>query len=368
MPFGLNNAPATFMRLMNSIFQDYLDEFVVIYLDDILIFSKDEDEHERHLKLVLDRLRQHQLFAKLSKCLFFQPEVEFLGHMVSKDGLIICDDKVKAILDWPAPRNLTDVRSFTGLASSYRNFIRGYAPVATPLSDLTRKEVGFHWGPQQESAFSELKKTLTTAPVLRVHDPTKPNIVYTDASDLAAGAVLMQQHGEDLYPVAFMSHRLNGPARNYDTRAREFLSIRLAARQWYYMLHNNQGTTFFTDHDSLKFINTQKEIGGKYLRWYQDIGDQVGDFEIRYKPGRLNVIADALSRRPDHRFCAMHAVMPQVELAERFKTAYSTDPAFAEIEKSTEDKRFCLFLSQRHSLFQTPTWAPPLRARFFWIT
>lgn len=182
MPFGLKNAPATFMRLMNDVLKDYVDVFVVVYLDDILIFSKNDEEHANHVRMVLQRLREHKLYAKMSKCAFFQSEIEFLGHVVGASGIAMSDDKVKAILDWPEPRTVTHVRAFLGLANYYRTFIRNFGHFAAPLTDLTKKDQTFHWGELEQSAFDALKNAVTTAPVLALHDHTKDNYLYTDAS------------------------------------------------------------------------------------------------------------------------------------------------------------------------------------------
>ena len=338
MPFGLTNAPATFVRMMNEVFSDFLDIFVVIYMDDILVFSKDQAEHDRHLRLVLQRLREHKLYAKRSKCSLFQDHLEFLGHVVSAEGISMETDKVQAILDWPTPRTVTDVRSFLGLANYYRRFVQRYAQVAAPLTDLTKKDHPFKWDELQESAFNRLKAALTTAPVLKIHDPMLPNVVYTDASDDAFGAVLMQDFGSGLQPVAFMSHKFTGAQINYDTRGREFWALKAAAERWHYMLDNGQGTTFYTDHESLQNLHSHKLITGRDLRWYQIIAAKAGVYaEIKHKPGKENVVADALSRRPDHSLCAIHAVMPQGELLQRIQSAYTIDPDYAAIAVTLAD-------------------------------
>ena len=177
MPFGLSNAPATFMRLMNEVLVDFLDEFVVVYLDDILIFSKDETQHAVHLESVLQRLQDRKLYAKISKCEFFKTEIEFLGHIVSARGLEMTQEKVQAILDWPVPTNVSEVRSFVGLCGWYRSFIRLYADLAAPLTDLTRGNVRFIWTQAQQDAFEAIKRKVISAPVLQLHDPSKPCII-----------------------------------------------------------------------------------------------------------------------------------------------------------------------------------------------
>jgi hypothetical protein len=203
MPFGLKNAPSTFMRLMNEVLGDFLDDFVVVYLDDILIFSQNEEEHALHVRKVLERLSEHKLYAKRSKCAFFQQEIEFLGHIVSGDGLRMADDKVQAVLEWPVPACVTHVRSFLGLANFYRSFVRQFGHLAAPLTELTKKDNPFCWLKPQQEAFDALKNALVNAPVLALHDPTLDNLIYTDASDFAYGAVLMQKKDGTLNPVGF---------------------------------------------------------------------------------------------------------------------------------------------------------------------
>ena len=350
MPFGLKNAPSTFMRLMNEVLKDFLDDFVVVYLDDILIFSKNEEEHELHLRKVLQRLKQHKLYAKLSKCEFFKSEVEFLGHMVSGDGLRMADDKVAAILDWPAPKTVTHVRSFLGLANFYRAFVRKFGHIAAPLTELTKKDNPFSWSKPQEDAFNCLKKALVNAPVLAIHDPTLDNHIYTDASDYAYGAVLMQkQNGklcpigfddsnEKLHPISFLSHRLSPAEKNYDTFGKEFSAMRYAARKWHYLLRNNTKNYFYTDHANLRSLATKNELQGKHLRWYQDMEEHINSFEIIYKPGKLNVVADALSRRHDHletlSVLTLSLLTTSVDpLLSRFVVAYPADAFVAEKRK-----------------------------------
>ncbi len=202
LPFGLTNAPATFMTLMNDIFREYLDQFVVVYLDDILIYSRTREEHVEHVQKVLEILQQHKLYAKISKCEFFKRQVEYLGHFISKDGISVDERKVIAIKNWPIPCSITEVRSFLGLASYYRKFVKGFSTIAAPLTLLLHKDQPYKWDNSQQVAFDELKRLLTSTPVLLLPDPTKPFIVTTDASDIAIGAVLSQDQGKGEQPVA----------------------------------------------------------------------------------------------------------------------------------------------------------------------
>ncbi|XP_028798685.1 uncharacterized protein LOC114754106 [Neltuma alba] len=194
MPFGLTNAPAVFMDYMNRIFRPYLDRFVVVFIDDILIYSRSEEEHREHLHIALRILRDHQLYAKLSKCEFWLKEVKFLGHVVSAQGVAVDPNKVDAVLKWEVPRSVTEVRSFVGLAGYYRRFIQGFSQIAMPLTKLTKKDQPFVWTEKCESAFQELKTKLTTAPVLTLPTPGVPYVLYTDASLKGLGCVLMQNN------------------------------------------------------------------------------------------------------------------------------------------------------------------------------
>ena len=192
MPFGLTNAPAVFMDLMNRVFRPFLDQFVIVFIDDILIYSRSEVEHEEHLRLVLQMLRDHQLFAKFTKCEFWLPEVRFLGHVISGDGIAVDPAKVEAVLDWEQPASVTEIRSFLGLAGYYRKFIQDFSRIATPLTHLTKKGVQFVWSSQCQEAFDCLKQKLTTAPVLMIPSSEQYFAVYTDASLMGLGGVLMQ--------------------------------------------------------------------------------------------------------------------------------------------------------------------------------
>jgi hypothetical protein len=193
MPFGLTNAPAAFMDLMNRVFQPYLDRFVIVFIDDILVYSRTEAEHVEHLRIVLQILRDRQLYAKLDKCEFWLSQIHFLGHVVSRDGVAVDPSKVEAVLQWERPKNVTEIRSFLGLAGYYRRFIVGFAKIASPLTKLTRKAVRFVWNEACEASFQELKKRLTTAPVLALPDDQGGFVVYSDASLIGLGCVLMQR-------------------------------------------------------------------------------------------------------------------------------------------------------------------------------
>ena len=193
MSFGLTNAPAYFMYIMNKVFMEYLDKFVVVFIDDILVFSKTKEEHPKHLRLVLQKLREHKLYAKHSKCEFWLEEVSFLGHVVSNGGIAVDLSKVKDVLNWKPPTDVSEIRSFLGLAGYYHRFIEGFSKLAKPMTALLEKNSKFVWFDKCQASFEEFKKRLTTAPMLVLQDLSKSFSIYYDASRLGLGCVLMQE-------------------------------------------------------------------------------------------------------------------------------------------------------------------------------
>jgi hypothetical protein len=191
MSFGLTNAPAYIMYLMNEVFMEYLGKFMVVFIDDILIFSKNEEEHDEHLRLVLQKLKENQLYAKLNKYEFWLKEVSFLGHIISEGGISVDPSKVKAILSWKTPQNVSDIISFLGLAGYYRRSIEGFSKISKPVTELLAKCMTFEWMPRSEASFQELKKRLTTAPLLTMPNVEKSFSIYCDASGQGLGCVLM---------------------------------------------------------------------------------------------------------------------------------------------------------------------------------
>ncbi|WVZ98524.1 hypothetical protein U9M48_043954 [Paspalum notatum var. saurae] len=290
MSFGLTNAPAFFMYLMNSVFMNELDKFVVVFIDDILVYSKNEKEHEEHLRIVLSRLREHKLYAKFSKCAFWLKEVAFLGHILSAKGVAVDPSKVEDVLNWKQPQTVTEIRSFLGLAGYYRRFIKDFSKIAKPMTALTQKNAKFAWSPKCEEAFGTLKKLLTSAPVLAQPDITKPFDVYCDASGSGLGCVLMQEGRV----IAYVSCQLRKHEVNYPTHDLELLAVVYALKKWrHYLLGNT--CHIYTDHKSLKYIFTQPELNMRQRRWLELIKDY--DLEVHYHPGKANVVADALSRK-----------------------------------------------------------------------
>jgi hypothetical protein len=213
MSFGLTNAPAYFMNLMNKVFMEYLDQFVVVFIDDILVYSQNEETHEYHLRLVLQKLRENQLYAKLLKCDFWLKEVTFLGHIITDGGIKVDPGKISEILNWKQPTYVSKMRSFLGLAGYYRRFIEGFSKIVKPLTLLLEKGKGFKWDEACQKCFDELKERLTTAPMLIMPDIHKGFVVYCDASHLGLGCILMQEEKV----IAYASRQLRKHEKNYPT-------------------------------------------------------------------------------------------------------------------------------------------------------
>ncbi|VVA31186.1 PREDICTED: retrotransposon, partial [Prunus dulcis] len=290
MPFGLTNAPTAFMDLMNRVFRRYLDHFVIVFIDDILVYSKSRKAHMKHLELVLKTMRRKKLFAKFSKCQFWLDRVNFLGHVISADGVYVDPQKVEAVVNWPQPTSVTEVRSFLGLAGYYRRFVEGFSTIAAPLTRLTRKGVKFEWSDECEKSFNELKTRLTTAPVLALPDDSGNFVICSDASQQGLGCVL-RQHGR---VIAYAPRQLKKHELNYPVHDLELAAVVFALKIWRHYLY---GATcqIFTDHKSLKYLFTQKELNLRQRRWLELIKDY--DCTIEHHPGRANVVADALSRK-----------------------------------------------------------------------
>lgn len=312
MPFGLCNSPSTFQRLMERIFGDQSFQSLLLYLDDIIIFSSSFEEHLQRLQLVLTRLQNNHLKLKLSKCHFFQTEVKYLGHVVSASGVATDPDKVKVVGEWKQPTTTKELRSFLGFASYYRRFVEGFAKVAAPLHRLIATaeanqktararvtRLGSHWTPECQQSFQTLKDQLTSTPVLAYADFTKPFILEIDASHAGLGAVLAQEQDGQRKPIAFASRGLRPTERNmsnYSSRKLELLALKWAVTNKFreYLL----GAKFvvFTDNNPLSYLQTAK-LGATEHRWASELA--MFDFDIKYRPGTANKNVDALSRLPD---------------------------------------------------------------------
>ncbi|GJR73355.1 putative reverse transcriptase domain-containing protein [Tanacetum coccineum] len=290
MPFGLTNAPAVFMDLMNRVCKPYLDKFVIVFIDDILIYSKNKEEHEEHLKQILELLKKEELYAKFSKCEFWIPKVQFLGHVIDSEGIHVDPAKIESIKDWTSPKSPTEIRQFLGLAGYYRRFIEGFSKIAKPMTKLTQKKVKFEWGDKQEAAFQLLKQKLCSAPILALPEGSEDFIAYCDASKKGLGAVLMQREKV----ISYASRQLKIHEKNYTTHDFRTRCSVFALKIWRHYLYGTK-CTVFTDHKSLQHILDQKELNMRQRRWLELLSDY--DCDIRYHPGKACPFADALSRK-----------------------------------------------------------------------
>jgi hypothetical protein len=297
MPFGLMNAPGTFQAFVNDTLRDYLDDFVVVYLDDILIYSDTAEEHTAHVKKVLQKLEAAGICLKLEKCEFDKQRVIFLGFVISTEGISMDPAKVAAIQDWATPKSVFDIQCFLGLANFYRRFVKNYSKIATPLTALLKKNVKFIWIESAQSAFDTLKAGLMTGPILRHFDPSKHGVVEADASDYALGAIFSQYDDEGLlHPVAFYSRKLLPAEMNYQIYDKELLAIICAFKQWrHYLEFSDQPTVVLTDHRNLEYFTTTRHLSRRQVRWSEILSDF--NFVIKYRPGSQNAAADALSRK-----------------------------------------------------------------------
>ena len=263
MPFGLTNASSTFMRLMNEVLRPFLGKFVVVYLDDILVYSSNKDDHLNHLQQLFEVLREQKLYGKLEKCTFMQREIGFLGFIISDEGVKVDPSKVEAISSWPVPKTITEVRSFHGLASFYRRFINNFSTLLAPITECT-KHGKFQWNEAAQKAFELVKEKMCNTPILALADFTKPFEVECDASGTGIGAVLIQS-GK---PIAYFSEKLNNAELNYSTYDKEFYAMVRALNHWSHYLRP-QAFVLHSDHESLKYIHGQHKLSARHAKWVE---------------------------------------------------------------------------------------------------
>ncbi|KAJ9551398.1 hypothetical protein OSB04_015443 [Centaurea solstitialis] len=352
-----NNAPAVFMDLMNRVCRPFLDKSVIVFIDDILVYSKDEAEHERHLREVLNVLRDEKLYAKFSKCEFWLHEVQFLGHVVSRDGIKVDPAKIEAMMSWKSPTNPSEIRSFLGLAGYYRRFIQDFSKIASSLMVLTKKNAKFLWTEKQEEAFQTLKKKLCQAPILSLPDGTEDFVVYSDASKMGLGCMLMQRGKV----ISYASRQLKDHERNYPVHDLELAAVVFALKLWRHYLYGTK-CTLFTDHKSLQHIFDQKELNMRQRRWLELLKDY--DCDLLYHPGKANVVADALSRKNhgDSVGVTLNRISVVSSLMERIK-ASQTEALREENLKSevmVKQKELLTEDSRGLKLFQGRIWVPKI--------
>ena len=297
-PFGLTGAPATFQRYINYTLREFLDDFVSAYVDDIIIYSDgSQDDHQRKVKKVLDKLRDAGLQCDINKSEFEKDTVKYLGFIVrAGDGIHVDPAKVEAIRAWTAPRTVRDVRSFLGFANFYRSFIPSFATISAPLVRLTRKEVQFDWTDDCQQAFTELKELFINAPILAHFEEDRDTVVETDASGWAVGAVLSQrQDNGDLAPCAYLSRKLSPAEVNYEIHDKELLAVVRALQEWRPDLKMVPKFTIVTDHKNLRYFRKAQHLNERQMRWAGLLSEF--DFDLQYRPGKLAVRPDALSRR-----------------------------------------------------------------------
>ncbi|KAK1630970.1 hypothetical protein QYE76_005285 [Lolium multiflorum] len=319
MPFGLTNAPSTFMRLMNHVLREFIGKFVVVYFDDILIYSRNESDHTIHIRHVLQVLRDNQLYGNLEKCTFCKDKVIFLGYVVSKHGVEVDVSKIEAIQNWPTPMNVSQVRSFHGLAGFYRRFVPNFSTIAAPLNELTKKGVVFEWGVAQDHAFDELKRLLTSAPLLALPDFNKQFEIECDASGIGIGGVLMQEGR----PIAYFSEKLSGAKLNYPIYDKELYALIRVLEVWQHYLWPKE-FIIHSDHEALKYLKAQSTLHKRLAKWVEFI--ESFPYIIKHKKGKDNIVADALSRK-NMLLTQLDVKIPGLEI---LCDLYATDHDFAE--------------------------------------
>jgi hypothetical protein len=299
-PMGLKNLPAQFARYMTYLLRDYLNKFVAVYFDDIIVFSKDPELHDGHVRSVMDKLMKAGITLKIKKCEFDTTTVKYLGMIYSTEGLQIPPEKVDAIINWPTPTNVTGVQGFLGISGYVRRYLEQYADTSRPMTMLLRKEQPFEWREKQQQAFEKIKELVRKAPILQLHDPELQSMIRPDASGFALGLVYEQikENGERVI-VAFYSRQFTMAERNYDVHDRELLAIVEAFKHWRHYLQGSKHEIIVkSDHHNLTYFTTTKELAGRQARWAEYLARF--NFRIEHIKGKENVTADALSRRPDY--------------------------------------------------------------------
>jgi ribonuclease HI len=278
------------MYLMNKVFMEYMDKFIVVFINDILVYSNTEGEHEEHLRMVLEKLKINQLYAKFSKCEFWLTQIAFLGHVIFAGGVSVDPVKVRDMLNWKPPTNVSEISDFLGLAGYYRRFIQDFSKLAKHMTRLLEKGEVFKWTHDCHVSFEELKKRLTTVPVLVLPDLSKKFDIYCDTSRQGLGCVLMQ----DGQVVLYASRQLRKHEENYPTHDFELVAVVHALKIWRHYLISHR-CEIYSDHKSLKYIFTRTDLNQRQRGWLELIKEY--DITINYHPGKANVVADTLSHK-----------------------------------------------------------------------
>ncbi|XP_010530537.1 PREDICTED: uncharacterized protein LOC104807122 [Tarenaya hassleriana] len=310
----------TVFKTKLGLYEWFIGKFVVVYFDDILVYSRSIEEHVEHLRVVLSVLREEKLYANMKKCSFFSDKLAFLGFVVSAQGIQVDEEKIEAIKSWPSPKTVGEVRSFHGLAGFYRRFVKNFSTIAAPLTQIIKKDVGFQWGAVQEEAFQTLKAKLINSPLLTLPDFTKTFEIECDASRIGIGAVLMQEKR----PVAYFSEKLSGAQLSYPTYDKEMYALVRALQTWQHYLWPKE-FVIHTDHESLKHLKGQHKLNRRHAKWVEFL--ETFPYVIRYKQGKENIVADALSRR----YTLISTLDARLLGFEHIKELYESDLDFSDV-------------------------------------
>ena len=326
LPMGLTNAPCSFQRTMQKVFEKFIGDFVLVYLDDILVMSKTAEAHIGNLRQVFTKLREHRFQVKLSKCKFMDQQVKYLGHILSKDGIQADPSKIKTLVDWEPPSNGTGMLQFLGLANYFRKFIPNFSRLSAPLYHLTKKGIPYSVGEEAQMSFEAIKHMLVSPPILSYPNPELPYELISDASLAGCGAVLTQE-GK---PIAYFSSRFSSAERNYTTGEQELLGIIKALKEWRCYLEGCNGLTLITDHNPLTFFSVQPTLSRRQARWSEFLSRF--HFVVKYRPGATNP-ADSLSRLGmEHPLVLLAVTVSEFssDILTRIKAATLLDPHFSD--------------------------------------
>lgn len=334
MPFGLMNAPATFQRTMDNVFSKFKWKFVLVYLDDIIIYSKNKQDHVAHLKQVFNVLKENCFKLKLSKCKFFQEELLYLGYIINRNGILPNNERMQAIQNIPKPSNAKELQSFLGLLNYYRKWVKNFSIIAKPLYILLQKDIKFDWNSEHETAFATLKNSLLSPPLLKFPDYKKTFFIFCDACDIGIGAVLAQKYEGKDCAIAFISRTLNGAETRYSITEKECLSVVWSINQFKSYIY---GTSFIvvTDHSCLQWLKSLKSPNNRLTRWSLKLSEY--DYIVQYRKGSLNINADFLSRNPSYNVNNIEG--SQINLKDIPKYQRKDPEIFKIIEKVRNDSK-----------------------------